>query len=53
MRKHRTLAGALVGAAFLFLPLLLAGTGGDTTGDLPWTSVSAQGAGPDSDLPWT
>ncbi len=38
MRKHRTLAGALSGAAALLLPLLLAlGRAADTTGDLPWT----------------
>jgi len=53
MRKHRTLAGALAGAAFLFLPLLFTGGGDDTTGDLPWTSVSAQGPVAESDLPWT
>ncbi|MFM9443080.1 hypothetical protein [Streptomyces acidiscabies] len=45
MRKHRTLAGALI-----FLPLLLVvGLTADTTGDLPWTSVSVSG----DDLPWT
>ncbi|MET8979693.1 hypothetical protein ABZX85_29235 [Streptomyces sp. NPDC004539] len=45
MRKHRTLAGALI-----LLPLLLVvGIGADATGDLPWTSVAAV----QSDLPWT
>ncbi|MFD7507235.1 hypothetical protein [Streptomyces sp. NPDC059850] len=55
MRKPRMVASALAGTALLFLPLFLAVGAGQSTGDLPWTGIRAQGSAGsgEDDLPWT